>query len=212
VAACDADSIDERGAIVGRHVNPFTSRVAVERRLAKGRAIYFIHSGVIMRRDVVLEVGGYRPEFALSHDTDLWNRVAEQGHLVLAQPEVLVQYRIHERGMTRHSFLQLARELRWLEACALQRRRGRPEPSFSQFRAYEARLPWPRRLNIQRREYGQSSYRSATVSRIRRDYPALVLHLAAATLLDPLPTLGKVWTKAIRPQFPALFDSKQRSR
>jgi glycosyltransferase involved in cell wall biosynthesis len=212
VAACDADYIDERGTTVGRHVNPFRSRAAVERWLAKGRAIYFIHSGVIMRRDVVLEAGGYRPEFELSHDTDLWNRVAERGRLVLAQPEVLVQYRIHERGMTRHSFLQLARELRWLEACANQRRRGRPEPSFGQFREFEARLPWPRRLNILRRDCGQVSYKSATVSRTRKDYPALALHLGAATLLDPLPTLGKVWSKAIRSQLPALFDRKQRSR
>lgn len=200
VAACNAEYIDEQGETVGVHVNPFTSRAAVERWLERGKAIYFIHSGVIMRRDVIEEVGGYRHEFALSHDTDLWNRVAERGQLVLAQPEVLVRYRIHERGMTRNSFLRLAREMRWLEACARRRRTGRPEPSFRQFQDLERRASLSKRMNNRRKEYGQVLYKSATVARIRRDYPSLALHLGAAALLDPAPTLGKVWSKAVQPQ------------
>jgi glycosyltransferase involved in cell wall biosynthesis len=209
VAASDADYIDERGAVVGRHVNPFRSRAEVERWLARDQAIFFIHSAVIMRRDAILDVGGYRPEFELSHDTDLWNRVAERGHQVLSQPEVLAQYRIHEHGMTRHSFLRLIRELRWLEACIRQRRRGLPEPCFSQHLAHEARKPLLWRLNAMRRDYAYVAYKSATVSRVSGNYPALIFQLGAAGLLDPRATVAKVWTRAIRPPLPAHIETKR---
>ncbi len=204
VAGCFVDYINERGQTIGRGVSPFTTSEAVEARLRSGRAVYLIHSGVLMRRDVALGVGGYRSQFPLSHDTDLWNRIAEKGHRILVQPEILAQYRLHEAGMTRRSFGRLAWELRWLEMCGRQRRLGRPEPSFNQFRQIERRAPSVQRLNRWRQDMAFVFYKTATVSRARGSALATVLQLALSTLLNPEPAVRNVWAKSIHP---ALEDS-----
>jgi glycosyltransferase involved in cell wall biosynthesis len=50
----------------------------------------FGHGSVLFRRDLYEQVGGYRAQFYISQDLDLWIRLAERGkHLVV--PEVLFQ-------------------------------------------------------------------------------------------------------------------------
>jgi glycosyltransferase involved in cell wall biosynthesis len=199
VTASFVDYINSNGEKLGAGVNPFTTPEAVERCLRAGGMIYLIHPAVMMRRDVILDVGGYRPEFALAHDIDLWNRVAERGHLVLAQPEILAQYRLHEQGMTRNSFNRLARELRWLEMCASQRRSGNLEPTFGQFEAFERRTSALRRLNHWRQDKAFVLYKEATVSRARKDLSPMMLQLGASALLQPAPALRNVWNKGVQP-------------
>jgi glycosyltransferase involved in cell wall biosynthesis len=59
---------------------------------AQGQLVY--HPSVVFRRQVVLELGGYRPEFDLVEDADLFLRLAEIGRIVnLVEP--LLKYREH---------------------------------------------------------------------------------------------------------------------
>jgi len=57
----------------------------------------FVHSSVMMRRDAVVEVGGYDPAFKRMQDYELWTRLAlrRYGGLILQEP--LVFYRVHDR-------------------------------------------------------------------------------------------------------------------
>ena len=52
------------------------------------------HPTVMMRREVVVAVGGYRPEYEWIEDLDLWLRMAEVGRLANL-PDVLLCYRQH---------------------------------------------------------------------------------------------------------------------
>ena len=52
------------------------------------------HPTVMMRRGVVLSVGGYDPHHATAEDLDLWLRLAEVGELGNV-PEVVLEYRLH---------------------------------------------------------------------------------------------------------------------
>lgn len=59
---------------------------------ARGQMIY--HPSVMFRRQVVLDLGGYRPKYDLTEDLDLFLRLAEVGRIInLAEP--LLQYREH---------------------------------------------------------------------------------------------------------------------
>jgi glycosyltransferase involved in cell wall biosynthesis len=58
------------------------------------------HPGAMMRRAAVLEVGGYREQFRLAQDKDLWLRLAEQGQLANL-PLVLLDYREHRKSLSR---------------------------------------------------------------------------------------------------------------
>ena len=50
----------------------------------------FGHGSVVFRRSLYEQVGGYRAQFYLSQDLDLWIRLAEQGKLLIV-PDVLFQ-------------------------------------------------------------------------------------------------------------------------
>jgi glycosyltransferase involved in cell wall biosynthesis len=54
----------------------------------------FVSSGVIIRRDALLAVGGYRHALSTAEDYDLWLRIAEH-YEVANLADVVVHYRVH---------------------------------------------------------------------------------------------------------------------
>ena len=52
------------------------------------------HTCVLMRREVLEEVGGYRDSFPLAEDYDLWLRISER-HALANVPDIVGRYRIH---------------------------------------------------------------------------------------------------------------------
>lgn len=84
------------------------------------------HGSVVFRRDLYESVGGYRPEFRVGQDLDLWVRLAERGrHLVL--PQVLFQALFTADSISgRRRALQLE-TARIVVECARLRRAGMSE-------------------------------------------------------------------------------------
>lgn len=200
VASCLADYIDDEGRNAGYYDNPLTTRSEVQQWIDSGKVIYFIQSGAIMRRDIVELVGGYRPEFTVTEDTDLWNRIAEAGYSVLVQPVVLMQVRVHGSSLTRSSLMLQARQFRWLEDCAARRRSGRPEISFDSFLKQERESNVLARMNIARKDYGSILYKRAAIERTGGSLLAMLMFLGLATLMYPSYAIGNVWGKAFRPR------------
>jgi len=58
-----------------------------------------VHPSVMMRRDAVLAVGGYR-NFPIAEEVDLFLRLAELGRMARL-PEFLLKYRIHSTNYSR---------------------------------------------------------------------------------------------------------------
>jgi glycosyltransferase involved in cell wall biosynthesis len=83
--------LDERGAHAGRLDHP-TDPKAVSAGLLRGNVL--AHSAVVIRRECLDAVGGYRSAFEHAEDYDLWLRIADVYSLAnLAEP--LTGYRIH---------------------------------------------------------------------------------------------------------------------
>lgn len=57
------------------------------------------HPSAMMRREAVLEVGGYREEMMPAEDLDLWLRLGERGQLANL-PQVVLKYREHDRSVS----------------------------------------------------------------------------------------------------------------
>jgi glycosyltransferase involved in cell wall biosynthesis len=112
------------GRPVQRVASETDSAVLRERVL---RGIPMAHPTVMMRRSIVMKVGGYRRIVEYAEDYDLWLRISEHADLANL-PEVLVHYRMHG-GMTtsRHSRRQaLHAAIAHLAAC--RRREGKDDP------------------------------------------------------------------------------------
>jgi glycosyltransferase involved in cell wall biosynthesis len=83
--------IDESDRPLGIVRYPLTPD-EVRERLLEGSPL--AHPAVMMRRSVIEEAGGYRPQYRYAQDYDLWLRLAERHHLANL-PDVLVRYREH---------------------------------------------------------------------------------------------------------------------
>src|SRR5205814_9014718 len=85
-------------------IDPYGSRVEkpwhkishqeIEAELLNGVGWAMVHPTVMMRRDALMKVGGYREDLMVSEDLDLFLRLAEVGRLENL-PDVLLQYRQH---------------------------------------------------------------------------------------------------------------------
>ncbi|HZL34464.1 MAG TPA: glycosyltransferase [Tepidisphaeraceae bacterium] len=87
------------------------------------------HGALMMRREAVLRVGGYREQYKWLEDLDLFLRLAEIGKLANL-PEVLYRYRQHPGSIcwTRQGEQLIIRQALYVDT---RKRRGLPEQSMS---------------------------------------------------------------------------------
>ncbi|MEX1027956.1 MAG: glycosyltransferase [Candidatus Paceibacterota bacterium] len=64
-----------------------------------------VHPSVMMRKDAVDTVGGYRPGFEPAEDRDLWLRLAEVGQLANL-PHTVLHYRTHSESVSQERSAQ----------------------------------------------------------------------------------------------------------
>jgi glycosyltransferase involved in cell wall biosynthesis len=85
------------------------------------------HPAAVIRRQVLVEVGGYRESYYGAEDHDLWLRLAERGRLANL-PEALLKCRVHAANFTfvNEQRGRAAAEAALADAC---RRRGLPFPT-----------------------------------------------------------------------------------
>ena len=101
------------------------SHQQIEEQLLQGRN-GLPHPAAMIRLDVLQHIGGYREEFPVAQDKDLWLRLGEAGKLANL-PEVLLQYRQHLASI---GSLQGPAQARCVRAAlhAAYQRRGIPLP------------------------------------------------------------------------------------
>jgi hypothetical protein len=85
------------------------------------------HSSVILRKDIVLALGGYRNAFVPSEDYDLWLRMSERTKLANLH-NVLLRYRVHGNQLSIRKLEHQVLCVLAASAAAEQRRNGRPDP------------------------------------------------------------------------------------
>jgi hypothetical protein len=92
-AGCDLIIIDSEGDVVGTVRHP-VRHDEILRQIVNGGLGIVVHAAVMMRRDALLAIDGYRVETEPAEDLDLWLRLARVGELANI-PELLFQVRQH---------------------------------------------------------------------------------------------------------------------
>jgi glycosyltransferase involved in cell wall biosynthesis len=211
VFSCRALYINADGKAFGKtKCEPITTREAFEHHLASGEPIGINHPAAALHRPTILEVGGYRPEFEGAEDIDLWNRVAERGHLVLQQDEVLMRYRIHSTSVMASRTRQSWEKGEWTIACMQARRAGRAEPTRDEYLAELRAQPWWRRLQQERLMQARVYYRVAGFDIANRRWLRGARHLLIAGAAQPSYVLGRLAAQVHLPWQRAGESSHQR--
>lgn len=103
--------------------------IEASRKLQQERCGPPAHGGVMFRREVYQRAGGYRPQFYLGQDSDLWLRMIEHSQFACI-PEESYYFRRHAASVSsRHRDHQQA--LGWLsQDCRKARSEGRSEAAY----------------------------------------------------------------------------------
>lgn len=119
--------IDPEGALL-RLWSMETTHDAIDADHLRGRGGAITHPAVMMRREAVDRVGGYRQKCNLAEDLDLFLRLAEVGRLANL-PDVLLHYRMHlsSTGATKREKQRAAAAAALADAYD---RRGLPMPDL----------------------------------------------------------------------------------
>ena len=149
-----------------------TTHEEIEADLLNGVGWAIVHPTVMMRREPLMRVGGYREDLMVSEDLDLFLRLAEVGKLA-NMPDVLLQYRQHLGSVNYTKYEQQKAVKRQIVADAY-RRRKLPMPTNWAFRERKL-LPHPE----QYRRWGWAALRSGNLGVARR-------HAWSAIRRDPL--------------------------
>ena len=142
---------------------------------------------VILRSEVIKNPAlRFRKRFWPASDIDLWNRIAESGWKVLAQPEFLTAYRVHGASAVTTNAHNTRLQFEWVRACLRARRRGKPEPTREEFLAERNRAPWHTRLNRWRKTEAKIAYRAAGFALGERQQLRTLRCLMKAFCLQPI--------------------------
>ncbi|HTZ40885.1 MAG TPA: glycosyltransferase family 2 protein [Syntrophales bacterium] len=179
-------------------LGPFSEAELVE-MVRRNETLFFIHSTVMMHRKTVLDAGGYREIFVQAEDTDLWNRLAEQKHLLLKMRESLVLDRFHENSSSgaRPNVNRLYGE--WAIRCIHARRSGLKEPSFNEYLAFRRSRSWYERVESYRRDSGEEFYQRAARRYADHNRLRAVMTMAAALAIHPAHVIPRIYRRIFQP-------------
>lgn len=126
------DCIDENGRLLKRHSPPIGNEKVMEMMLWQTA---LAHPTVIMRKEAVLQVGGYRNCCAHAEDYDLWLRLSALGKMDNLG-DSLLQYRIHPQSTSSRHTLEQRNSMLFAQVCHFFRMKGLAEPAPSNLNEY----------------------------------------------------------------------------
>lgn len=195
VAAGWCKHIDSKGRVIARGESLLVTPEAIQKLYAANETVVVNSSTALVRKSAVLAVGGYRSQFRVNEDVDMWNRLLENGYKILVQPEYLVKYRIHAGSVSIGRARFIRQQVRWVKECMLRRRAGLPEFSWEEYLSLRRALPWPERANAWRKDTAKVLYKAAVFHFAERNYRLVAPAVLASLLLQPGYILRQIASK-----------------
>jgi glycosyltransferase involved in cell wall biosynthesis len=192
--------INAEGKVIARGNSPLITHEAVQKLFIANELIGVSHPACILRKSAVRAVGGYREQFRVNEDIDLWSRLLEHGYKILVQPECLLGYRIHVGSASIARARTIYQQVHWVKDCMLRRRRGEQEVSWPEFVCLRRNRPWYVRLNAERKDMAKVLYKAAAYQFGQRKYYLAVPTVIASMMLQPSYTIPQVAAKLLLPR------------
>jgi len=166
-----------------------------------GEVIYFVHSSVLVRRALLLAVGGYPKDYPTGEDTALYNLRLAALTDMLVLPEALVSHEMDPNSTSRRLLRGMVTDI---EVIQLNRRRqleGLPLLAWRDSVAeVVASLSMKQRL-LARRRVLSTAWQLKGMAQLATASPLGVARIAAAWLLAPelaVRNWGRIWRTARR--------------
>jgi glycosyltransferase involved in cell wall biosynthesis len=190
-----AQHVDHAGNVLGISRTGPTSYQEFERFRAAGEDVYVIHPTSMLRKDIVLKVGGYDSRFNFCEDLELFDRMAEHGGVV-ALPEPLLGYRIHATSISMQRFFTMRRFANFVRARAKARRAGQ-SLSYEQFEESSRNRSCFARAAESLHTRSGFYYRKAGLAAAEGAKVKAAAFLATSILMNPAYAIPRVWNQVV---------------
>ncbi|RAQ42830.1 glycosyltransferase family 2 protein [Limnospira platensis] len=164
-----------------------------------GHVVNLNHPTALFKKEIVLKVGGYRPDFFPAEDLELMDRMAEYGP-ILSLPEPLLLYRVHAGSGSMQRFFFQRQVMRYVRTRHVARLEGKPEPTFEEFLQERASWPVLARVSKYFQTLGMFYYRKAGLMVGEKQYFPASFYLGLSVLMNPQYTVPRVWGQVLSPK------------
>ena len=182
----------------GKRVGKARTPVDVERgkrELAPERFVEIIQSTVLMRKQDVLSVGGYREDITYSEDRELWGRIVTSGRMIRCQQEFLLDFRLHSGAMSMQKALRNSTTCKFIDLNIVRSLRGKPHLSYDELdRWYKSLSVW-QRINDRKLFLALFHFKNASRHFAEREWFPFLYSFGIAVTLRPLFILHRVASK-----------------
>jgi len=156
------------------------------------------HPAVMMRRNAVIEVGGYRSFYDFAEDFDLWCRILEKYNISNIDT-TLSSYRLHDAQATKKYNQKNVVAAEAVLRAASARREGKLEPHLEFKDIDEFSKRWEVRIKILRRKFVFESTKRSKNALLKRKIPTFIFYILIIALLNPLFLLRKfMWSSGVK--------------
>jgi glycosyltransferase involved in cell wall biosynthesis len=191
--------INSRDRVLGiAKTGPTTEQEFHEQR-DRGDLVQLIHPTVLLKKEVLVAVGGYKSNFEPVEELELFDRMAAYGP-TLAIPEPLLRYRIHSSSVSMQRFFFQRVLMRYVVARHRARLAGQAELSYEQFLQDYQHQPLLSRWQRKIKTAGMFCYRKAGLSLGEENRVQAIFYLGLATTLHPTYTIPRLWNQVLAPQ------------
>ncbi|PZX52084.1 glycosyltransferase [Algoriphagus chordae] len=186
VSSCHCYYINASGKQLGiqRHSN----LSSVEDCLTKFDSLEFVQcaiTGLFSKKEVFGKVGGLNSKYWPCDDFEFFNRLIDHRCVLVIIQEVLMKYRIHASAITVSKPLETFEKIGFVMECITDRRLGKAEISYSEFKMKRDAESFWVKFNRKRYNYAQIFFRNAGIDMMSRNYVKFVVNLLGVCFLSP---------------------------
>jgi len=188
--------IDEHGRKLGDGQCPLTSVEAIERHLRNEGQLIYPNPTLMLRRSIMVSLGGYRAEYFPCEDVDLSVRMWEAKQPIIVLPNYLLNFRMHPSSVSSSSAVRQFHTNALIFRNLHARRRGKPVMPIEQYFAELAAASGLRKLVTRLRVESFVLHRQAARAKTAKRRALGNGLLALAMALNPHDTYLKVKRRA----------------
>lgn len=191
--SCNCYYMNDRGILLGKQRFPGLTSVAVARKaLANNDILHCAITGLMVKKEVYLKIGGLRPAFWPCDDVDFTNRLIEEGFTLIIIQELLMKYRMHPYSNNEREPMHVYDTYGYVGYCCTLRRTGKSEISFAEFIQMRIKKSWWITFNQKRYNLSQMFFRRAAFELMSKHYFTSLPQIIVAFIFSPVHVFKKV--------------------
>ena len=167
--------------------------------MKRGDVPFVIHPTSLIKKEILLRVGGYDSKFSDADDFELFDRLSDHGP-ILVIPEPLLLYRLHSQSVSMNKYFIRDVLIRYVYRRRAAQIKGEEVVDLDQFIGNDKQQPFLLRTKHYLNKLSQFWYRKAGVFFSEKQYLQATLYLSMVIVVNPLYAIPRIWRQRLSPE------------